>query len=288
MTHLDRTEPDRLPRRLRRRGRGAAPARCAPATRREPVVFLHGTSGHLEAFARNIAAHAGATTCHAIDMLGHGYTGKPDVPTRSPDYVEHLRRLPRRRRHRAGAPRRRVARRLGRRAARHRRSPTGSRSLQLLCAGGTVANPAVMERIRTSTTEGRDQRRHRADPQAAAAAHGATRRTRPRSWSRSGTRSTTTPDFVANVDNLLSPAGHGAPAAQPARPERARPDQRADADRLGPAEPVRRGARGARRCTRPSPARSWSCSSECGHWPQHEQAERYNAISLEFLRKAAR
>ncbi|WP_329060388.1 alpha/beta fold hydrolase [Amycolatopsis sp. NBC_01480] len=26
---------------------------------------------------------------------------------------------------------------------------------------------------------------------------------------------------------------------------------------------------------------------ECGHWPQHEQAARYNPLSLEFLRKAA-
>jgi 2-hydroxy-6-oxonona-2,4-dienedioate hydrolase len=25
----------------------------------------------------------------------------------------------------------------------------------------------------------------------------------------------------------------------------------------------------------------------CGHWPQHEQAERYNHLSLGFLRKAS-
>jgi len=24
----------------------------------------------------------------------------------------------------------------------------------------------------------------------------------------------------------------------------------------------------------------------CGHWPQHEQADRYNLLSLGFLRKA--
>ena len=35
------------------------------------AVFLHGTSGHLEAFSRNIAAHVDAgIRCHAIDMLG--------------------------------------------------------------------------------------------------------------------------------------------------------------------------------------------------------------------------
>lgn len=55
------------------------------------MVFLHGTSGHLEAFVRNIPAHAAAGyRCHAIDMLGHGYTGKPDYPYEIPRYVEHL------------------------------------------------------------------------------------------------------------------------------------------------------------------------------------------------------
>ena len=27
--------------------------------------------------------------------------------------------------------------------------------------------------------------------------------------------------------------------------------------------------------------------SECGHWPQHEQAAKYNPLSLEFLAKAS-
>ena len=56
-----------------------------------PVVFLHGTSGHLEAFSRNIVPHVEAGfRCHAIDMLGHGYTAKPDYPYEIPRYVEHL------------------------------------------------------------------------------------------------------------------------------------------------------------------------------------------------------
>jgi 2-hydroxy-6-oxonona-2,4-dienedioate hydrolase len=56
----------------------------------EHVVFLHGTSGHLEAFVRNLGPHAERYRCHAIDMLGHGYTGKPDYPYDIPRYVEHL------------------------------------------------------------------------------------------------------------------------------------------------------------------------------------------------------
>src|SRR6202007_479737 len=56
----------------------------------EHVVFLHGTSGHLEAFVRNLPAHAQRYRCHAIDMLGHGYTAKPDYPYDIPRYVAHL------------------------------------------------------------------------------------------------------------------------------------------------------------------------------------------------------
>ncbi|NED55325.1 alpha/beta fold hydrolase, partial [Micromonospora aurantiaca] len=54
------------------------------------VVFLHGTSGHLEAFVRNIPAHAERYACHAVDMLGHGYTDGVDEPYRIPRYVDHV------------------------------------------------------------------------------------------------------------------------------------------------------------------------------------------------------
>ncbi|MBT2270038.1 alpha/beta fold hydrolase, partial [Rhodococcus qingshengii] len=70
---------------------GGVPTRSLQAgSGDEAVIFLHGTSGHLEAFARNIAPHAESYRVHAIDMLGHGYTGKPDYPYEIPRYVEHL------------------------------------------------------------------------------------------------------------------------------------------------------------------------------------------------------
>ncbi len=67
------------------------PTRALQSGNGEPLLFLHGTSGHLEAFTRNMAAHAERYACHAIDMLGHGYTGKPDYPYEIPRYVEHVR-----------------------------------------------------------------------------------------------------------------------------------------------------------------------------------------------------
>ena len=62
----------------------------------EDVLFLHGTSGHLEAFTRNIVPHVEAGfRCHAIDLLGHGYTDKPDYDYEIPRYVDARPRLPR-------------------------------------------------------------------------------------------------------------------------------------------------------------------------------------------------
>ena len=55
------------------------------------LVFLHGTGGHAEAYVRNLAAHAPHFNTIAIDMLGHGHTGKPDHDYEVPRYVEHLR-----------------------------------------------------------------------------------------------------------------------------------------------------------------------------------------------------
>jgi 2-hydroxy-6-oxonona-2,4-dienedioate hydrolase len=54
------------------------------------LVFLHGTGGHAEAYSRNLAAHAEHFNTFAIDMLGHGYTGKPDYDYTIPRYVEHV------------------------------------------------------------------------------------------------------------------------------------------------------------------------------------------------------
>jgi 2-hydroxy-6-oxonona-2,4-dienedioate hydrolase len=55
------------------------------------VVFIHGTGGHAEAYVRNLEAHAEDFDVYAVDMLGHGYTDKPDYDYEIPKYVEHIR-----------------------------------------------------------------------------------------------------------------------------------------------------------------------------------------------------
>lgn len=54
------------------------------------LIFLHGTGGHAEAFLRNLDAHAAHFDTILIDYLGHGWTDKPDVPYEMPQYCEHL------------------------------------------------------------------------------------------------------------------------------------------------------------------------------------------------------
>jgi 2-hydroxy-6-oxonona-2,4-dienedioate hydrolase len=248
----------------------------------EPVVFLHGTSGHLEAFSRNIVAHA-AYDLHAIDMLGHGWTGKPDRPYEIADYVTHLLdyldAVGVERAHLVGES-------LGgwvaaRTATTH---PQRVRSLQLLCAGGTVANPAVMDRIRTSTREAvtRDdveltRRRLRllmADPADATEELVEVRHAIYHA-----------PDFVANVDNLLSLQDMQRRKRNLLTPEELGRITQPTLIVWGRQNPFGEVPEAAAMHDR-IPGSRLELFDECGHWPQHEQAERYNRISLEFLRKA--
>ena len=54
------------------------------------LLLLHGTTGHVETYARNIAAHSVDFDVLAIDMLGHGFTAKPDAPHEVVNYVQHV------------------------------------------------------------------------------------------------------------------------------------------------------------------------------------------------------
>ena len=115
----------------------------------QALVFLHGIAGHLEAYMRNILAHSNAgLRVYAIDMLGHGYTDKPRRNYEIDDYVEHLKDFLDaagiRKAHISGES-------LGgwvaaRFAARY---PERVDRLVLNTAGGLIADPRVMERLRT-------------------------------------------------------------------------------------------------------------------------------------------
>jgi len=250
----------------------------------EAVVFLHGTSGHLEAFSRNLGAHAEQYACHAIDMLGHGYTAKPDFPYEIPRYAEHLLgyldAVGVERAHIVGES---LGGWVGARTAIDH--PERVLSLQLLCAGGTVANPTVMERIRTSTraavaSDDIELTRERlqllmADPADAteelvAVRHAIYHR----------------PDFVANIDNLLCLQDLETRERNLLRPD--------DLARIGVPTLVVWGRQNpfgevpeATAMHEAIPGSSLELFDHCGHWPQHEQADLYNPLSLQFLADAS-
>lgn len=54
------------------------------------LVMLHGTAGHWEAFSSNFKAHSADFEIFALDMIGCGFTDKPDRPLEISDYMEHV------------------------------------------------------------------------------------------------------------------------------------------------------------------------------------------------------
>jgi 2-hydroxy-6-oxonona-2,4-dienedioate hydrolase len=54
------------------------------------LILLHGTGGHLEAYARDIAGLAADFRVTAYDMVGHGWSDLPDRPYTIDVLAEHL------------------------------------------------------------------------------------------------------------------------------------------------------------------------------------------------------
>lgn len=249
------------------------------------VVFLHGTSGHLEAFSRNIVPHASAGfRCHAIDMLGHGYTDKPDFPYEIPRYVEHLTAyldaLGIGRAHLVGES-------LGGWVAGWlaETAPERVASLQLVAAGGTKANPEVMERIKRSTTEAVerddiDLTRKRLellmfDPlnvtdELVEVRHAIYHQKA----------------FRENLGNLLCLQDMEIRTRNLMTMERLAKITAPTLVVWGNENPF--GDVPEARAMHEAIAGSrLELFGECGHWPQHEHADRYNALSIEFLQAHA-
>lgn len=55
-----------------------------------PLVLLHGTGGHVEAFSRTIGAFAGERDVWALDLVGHGWSSMSEHPLEIADYVDHV------------------------------------------------------------------------------------------------------------------------------------------------------------------------------------------------------
>jgi 2-hydroxy-6-oxonona-2,4-dienedioate hydrolase len=55
-----------------------------------PLLLLHGTGGHWEAFCANVEPLSEHFNCFAPDLMGCGFTDKPDKPYEIADYIQHL------------------------------------------------------------------------------------------------------------------------------------------------------------------------------------------------------
>ncbi len=246
------------------------------------VIFLHGTSGHLEAFSRNFVPHVEAGfRCHAIDMLGHGYTGKPDYHYEIPRYVEHLVNYMDAQgidsAHLVGES-------LGGWVAGFLASeqPERVKSLQMVAAGGTKANPEIMERIKGSTTKAamendisltrdrlhllmhnpeKDVSEELVEIRYAIYHH---------------------PDFQGNLDNLLCLQNMEIRQRNLMTNERLNSITVPTLVVWGAENPFG-DVPEAKNMHEAIAGSQLEMFGECGHWPQHEQAEQYNPISTTFL-----
>lgn len=69
---------------------GGFSTRVVDAGEGPALVFVHGTGGHLEAYTRNLGALSQRFRVVLYDMVGHGYSEKPDRPYTIDVLSEHL------------------------------------------------------------------------------------------------------------------------------------------------------------------------------------------------------
>jgi len=248
----------------------------------EDVLFLHGTSGHLEAFTRNIVPHVEAGyRCHAIDALGHGYTDKPDYPFEIPKYVEHVINYMDaqgiEKAHFAGES-------LGgwTSAVLAINYPERVKSLQLIAAGGTKANPEIMERIKTSTRKAVQEddidltrkRLHLLMHNPEKDVSEELVRVRHAIYHH--------PDFVNNIHNLLCLQEMEIRQRNMLKPEDLANIKAPTLVIWGRNNPFGEVPEATKMHEEIAGSRL-ELFDDCGHWPQHECAEIYNSLAIAFL-----
>jgi 2-hydroxy-6-oxonona-2,4-dienedioate hydrolase len=244
------------------------------------LLLLHGVGGHAEAYARNFGAHAKHFWTVAIDMIGHGWTDKPDIQYQLPDYENHV----------LG-----VLKALGRDSALISGESLGGwvatwiavhhprrvEKLVLNTAGGWTAHPEVMARIKQLSNEAA------ADP----------------SWERIRTRleflmcdkATVTDDLIATRQRIYSQPGFAASMARIMclqDMDTRRPNMISEAQYRSIAaptlvvwtshDPTATPAEGAQIADM-IPGAHFIVMNQCGHWPQYEDADLFNRVHIDFL-----
>ena len=245
------------------------------------LLLLHGTGGHAEAYSRNLGPHAEHFWTVAMDLIGHGWSDKPDVGYGIAHYGAHVLAT-------MGA--------LGRRTARISGESLGGwvatwlavhhaeavEKVVLNTAGGWTAHPDVMARLKKLSMEAAS------DP----------------SWAHIRARL----EFLMFDKSLVSDdliETRRAIYAQPGFPEamqRILCLQEMDirrANMISEAQyrsikaptlviwtshdPTATPEEG-RQIAHMIPDARYLVMNECGHWPQYENAEVFNRYHIAFMR----
>lgn len=112
------------------------------------LILLHGVGGHAEAYVRNLQVHSEHFSTWSIDMIGHGWTDKSSVDLEIKNYIDHLLKFM----DAAGIEKASFSGESlgGWVAARFAIDyPERVERLVLNTAGGSQADPVVMERLKT-------------------------------------------------------------------------------------------------------------------------------------------
>jgi 2-hydroxy-6-oxonona-2,4-dienedioate hydrolase len=250
---------------------------CGSGTR---LILMHGTGGHLEAYARNLRALGARHRVIAYDYPGHGWTTTAGSDLEIDDYIGHLLGLMDAlgvdRAHLSGES---LGGWVALRFAAHHPDRVGR--LVLNTPGGTMATPEVMERIRSLSQAAADdpsEQRIRArlewlmaDPRSVTDELVAIRQgiySRP-GFPESMRHILCLQDPLVRRRNLVTDAELAAITA-PALVIWTSED---------PSGPAKAGLDMAERI----PAGEFQLIKDAGHWPQWEQREQFDTLVTEFL-----
>lgn len=249
-----------------------------------PLILLHGIGGHAEAYARNLASHGRHFDTWSIDLIGHGWSDKPDHPYEIRHYIDHVLRFM----DAQGWARAHVSgESLGgwvasRLAADH---PDRVERIVLNTAGGSRADPTVMARIKSLSTRAAEDpswefiearvRWLMKDPADATPDLVACRQaiySQP-GFARAMAHAMVLQDMEVRLRNLVLPEDYA----------------RIEAPTLvlwtsdDPTADVTEG----RRIAEHIPGATFVVMQDCGHWPQWEDTATFDRLHLNFLRGRA-
>jgi 2-hydroxy-6-oxonona-2,4-dienedioate hydrolase len=254
--------------------------RCIETGKGPCLIFIHGTGGHAEAFVKNLRSHGQHFRTIALDMVGHGFSDKPDVDYTLPIYARHLRDFL----DAAGIERAHVhGESLGAWIAAWfaLEYPDRVERLVLNTAGGLRSDPTVMAKVRDSTLE--------------AVRNVTCESVRRRLEWLVFDKASMTDEMVAIRFQIYSQPGmvkameHVLCLQDEAtrRPYLLTPDRLAEIRHRtlvlwtshDPTAPVEVGREAARHI----PDSEFVVMEDCGHWPQFEKPDEFNRIHLNFL-----